>query len=75
MGGARMVRLLHTGKWTSHPESRNKRQRKRDKKNKRDADNREKKTSRHVFLNTGPERAKNSLFGSGLAFFKFHNLA
>ena len=43
MGGARMVRLLHTGKWTSHPESRNKRQRKRDKKNKRDADNRKKK--------------------------------
>ena len=38
---ARMVRLLHTGKWTSHPESRNKRQRKRDKKNKRDADNRQ----------------------------------
>jgi len=28
-----------------------------------------------VFLNTGPERAENSLFGSGLAFFKFHNLA
>ena len=34
-----------------------------------------KKTSRHVFLNTVPERAENSLFGSGLAFFKFHNLA
>ena len=34
-----------------------------------------KKTSRHVFLNTGPERAENSLFGSGLAFCKFHNLA
>ena len=34
-----------------------------------------KKTSRHVFLNTVPERAENSLFGSGIAFFKFHNLA
>jgi hypothetical protein len=28
-----------------------------------------------VFLNTVPERAENSLFGSGIAFFKFHNLA
>jgi hypothetical protein len=33
------------------------------------------KKSRHVFLNTGPERAENSLFGPGLAFFEFHNLA